>query len=241
MVGLEVTAFVAVAIAVLLGAITQTTVGLGLGLVSAPVLTFVAPELVPGVIIMMGMTLPFLTLVREHHEIDWHGIAWATPWRLLGTVGGVWIITQVTAQRLELIVGVVVLVAVFLTVRAFAVPINRGTLAGAGLISGVTGTATSIGGPPLALLYQHRPPHQVRSTLAVFFITGSAVSLTGLGLAGELTMQELKVAGLLLPVLGLGVLTGTRLRSHLPLHIMRPALLAVSATSAVVLIVKSFF
>lgn len=229
-----------IAVAVLLGAMTQTTVGLGLGLVSAPVLTFVAPELVPGVIIMLGMTLPILTLWREHHDIDWHGIVWATPWRLLGTAGGVWIVTQVTAEHLERIVGVVVLLAVVLTVRAFALPINRGTLGFAGFVSGVTGTATSIGGPPLALLYQHRPPHQVRSTLSVFFITGSLVSLTGLGLAGELTMQEVEIAAMLLPVLALGVWAGTRLRSRLPLHVMRPALLGVSAISAVVLIVKSF-
>ena len=225
---------------VLLGAITQTTVGLGLGLVAAPVLTFVVPDLVPGLIIMLGMTLPVLTLVREHHDIDWNGIAWATPARLVGTVVGVWIITRVTAQDLERIVGVVVLVAVFLTVRAFSPPINRGTLGAAGFISGVTGTATSIGGPPLALLYQPRPPHQVRSTLAIFFVTGAAISLVGLGAAGELTLREVKIAALLVPVLALGVLAGTRLRSRLPLSVMRPALLAVSAASAVVLIVKSF-
>lgn len=225
---------------VLLGAITQTTVGLGLGLVSAPVLTFVAPELVPGLIIMLGTTLPMLTLVREHHDIDWHGVVWMTPWRLLGTVGGVWIVTQVTAESLERIVGVVVLIAVALTVHTFAVPINRGTLGAAGLVSGVTGTATSIGGPPLALLYQHRPPHQVRSTMAVFFVTGSAISVIGLGVAGELALREVKIAALLVPVLVLGVLAGTLLRSRLPLSVMRPALLAVSAASAVVLIVKSF-
>lgn len=228
------------AVAVLLGAMTQTTVGLGLGLVSAPVLTFVAPELMPGVIIMMGMALPLLTLLREHHDIDWHGVRWLTPWRILGTVGGVWIVTQVTAEALERIVGVVVLIAVGLTVHAFAVPMNRGTLGVAGFISGVTGTATSIGGPPVALLYQHRPPHQVRSTLAVIFVTGSAISLTGLGVSGELTLQELQVAAVLVPVLASGVALGTLLRSRLPLSVMRPALLGVSAISAVVLIVKSF-
>ncbi len=240
MAGEAIGVLVVISIAVLLGAITQTTVGLGLGLVSAPVLTFVAPELMPGVIIMLGMTLPLLTLVREHHEIDWHGVVWITPLRLVGTVFGVWIVTQVTAENLERIVGVVVLLAVALTVHTFAVPINRRTLSAAGLISGITGTATSIGGPPLALLYQHRPPHQVRSTLAVLFVTGSAISLTGLGVAGELSLRELKIAALMVPVLAFGVLAGTRLRSRLPLSVMRPALLAVSAVSAVVLIVKSF-
>lgn len=228
-----------IAVAVLLGAMTQTTVGLGLGLVSAPVLTFAAPELVPGVIIMLAITLPALTLVREHEDIDWHGVGWAMPWRVLGSAVGVWIITQVSAELLELIVGTVVLLAVALTVHTFEIPINRGTLGAVGFISGATGTATSIGGPPLALLYQHRPPHQVRSTLAVFFVTGSAISLIGLGIAGELTVEEVQIAALLVPVLALGVALGTLLRSRLPLAVMRPALLTVSAVSAVALIVKS--
>lgn len=240
MAGIAIGVLIVIAVAILLGAITQTTVGLGLGLVAAPVLTFVAPELMPGVVIMLGMLLPMLTLLREHHEIDWHGVVWVTPSRLLGTIGGVWVITQVTAESLERVVGVVVLLAVALTVHTFVVPVNRGTLTAAGMVSGVTGTATSIGGPPLALLYQHRPPHQVRSTMAVFFVTGSAVSLIGLGIAGELTLREAKIAGLLLPVLMAGVLAGTLLRSRLPLRVMRPALLAVSAASAVVLLIKSY-
>lgn len=229
-----------IAVAVLLGAMTQTTVGLGLGLVSAPVLTFVAPNLMPGVILMLGIALPILTLTREHHDIDWHGVGWAMPWRIAGTAAGVWIITQVSAEHLELIVGTVVLLAVVLTVRVFAIPVNRGTLGVGGFVSGLTGTATSIGGPPLALLYQHRPPHQVRPTMAVFFVTGATLSLTGLGVAGELTTSEVRVALVLVPVLSLGMLLGTVLRSRLPLSIMRPALLAVSGASAVALIVKSF-
>lgn len=233
-------ALAVVAIAVLLGAMTQTSVGLGLGLVSAPVMTIATPSLMPGALIMLAATLPFFTLVREHRDIDWFGLGWSMPWRIVGTVAGVWIVTAITTDTLERVVGAVVLLGVLLTARAVVVPINRGTLAGAGFVSGVTGTATSIGGPPFALLYQHRPPHQIRSTIAVFFTAGAALSLIGLAVAGELTVDEVKAAAALVPVLALGVLVGTRLRSRLPLTVMRPALLMVSGASAVVLIVRSF-
>lgn len=240
MAGVGIGALLIVATAVLIGAMTQTSVGLGLGLVSAPIMTIATPSLMPGALIMLAATLPFFTLIREHRDIDWFGLGWSMPWRVVGTVAGVWIITQVTSNNLERIVGVVVLLGVLLTARAVVVPINRGTLAGAGFISGVTGTATSIGGPPFALLYQHRPPHQIRSTIAIFFSLGAILSLVGLGIAGELTLDEVKAAGLLIPVLAVGVLAGTRLRSRLPLSVMRPALLVVSGASAVVLIVRSF-
>ena len=231
---------VVVAFAVLLGVVTQTSVGLGLGLVSAPVMTIATPSLMPGALIMLAATLPFLTLIREHRDIDWFGLGWSMPWRVVGTAAGVWVITQITTGTLERVVGAVVLLGVLLTARAVVVPINRGTLAAAGFVSGVTGTATSIGGPPFALLYQHRPPHQIRSTIAVFFTAGAVLSLIGLALAGELTVEELEAAAVLVPVLAVGVLVGTRLRSRLPLTVMRPALLLVSGASAVVLIVRSF-
>ena len=240
MAGVGAGALVVVAFAVLLGVVTQTSVGLGLGLVSAPVMTIATPSLMPGALIMLAATLPFLTLIREHRDIDWFGLGWSMPWRVVGTAAGVWVITQITTGTLERVVGAVVLLGVLLTARAVVVPINRGTLAAAGFVSGVTGTATSIGGPPFALLYQHRPPHQIRSTIAVFFTAGAVLSLIGLALAGELTVEELEAAAVLVPVLAVGVLVGTRLRSRLPLTVMRPALLLVSGASAVVLIVRSF-
>jgi uncharacterized protein len=119
------------------------------------------------------------------------------------------------------------------------VPITRSSLGTAGFVSGVTGTATSIGGPPFALLYQHRPPPQIRSTMAVYFVVGAAISLVGLSLSGDLELHQLAVAGLLLPALGLGVLVGAPLRRALPAHRVRPAVLLVSAASALVLVVRS--
>ena len=62
----------------------------------------------------------------------------------------------------------------------------------AGFIGGITGTATSIGGPPFALLYQHRPAQQIRTTMAVYFLIGAALSLVGLVIAGDLTGAQLQ-------------------------------------------------
>ena len=60
---------------------------------------------------------------------------------------------------------------------------------------GISGTAAAIGGPFLALVLQHERPQRVRSTLAVFFVAGSLLGLTGLLLGGELTRDQV-LAGL---------------------------------------------
>ncbi|VXB46725.1 TSUP family transporter [Nocardioides sp. AX2bis] len=225
--------------AVLVGAVVQNLVGLGLGLVGAPVITLVAPDLMPDVLLWLAVALPLVTLWRDHGDIDWRGLIWTAPTRVVGTVGGVAAIAALSGAALGVMVGVIVLAAVLLTWRAVTVPLNRGTLLGAGLLGGFAGTASSVGGPPMALLYQHSPPQRIRTTLAVYFTTGSALSLGGLALGGQLDATHFWVAVALLPVLLVGTLLGSRVRQRVPAAKVRPAVLVVCAASAIVLLVRS--
>ena len=143
-----------------------------------------------------------MTLVHDHDDIDWPGLTWSLPARVLGTGIGVWVVAVFTDRQLGIAVGVMVLIAmVLITWRVFEVPVNRGTLSAAGFVGGITGTATSIGGPPFALLYQHRPAQQIRTTMAVYFLIGAALSLVGLVIAGDLTGAQLRAALELFPAL----------------------------------------
>ena len=239
--GLDPGVIVALAVALVVGAAVQGTVGLGLGLVGAPVAAMVAPETMPDLLLWLAMLLPMVTLLREHHEIHWSGLAWSLPFRVPGTVLGVWLVTWFSTRELGVAIGVMVLVAVALTWRAVEVPIRRSTLTVAGLVSGVTGTATSIGGPPMALLYQHRPPHQVRSTLGIYFIVGAGMSLAGLAIGDALVPRDFQLAMLLVPCLVVGFVISGPIRRHVEAGHARAAVLAVCAASAAVLIVRSLF
>ena len=231
--------FLVIALAVLVGSTVQSVVGLGIGLVSAPVITLLEPALMPGTLIMLALVLPVLTLVRDHDDIDWPGLTWSLPARMLGTGIGVWVVTLFTERQLGIAVGVMVIFMVLITWLVFEVPVNRGTLSTAGFIGGITGTATSIGGPPFALLYMNRPAQQIRTTMAVYFLIGAALSLGGLVIAGDLTGAQLRAALELSPALLVGVVVGALSRRHLPVGFVKPAVLVVSATSALVLLVRS--
>jgi uncharacterized membrane protein YfcA len=232
-------AFVAIAVAVLLGATVQSAVGLGVGLVAAPVTTLLAPELMPGALLMLALLMPVLTLAADRGDIDWPGLGWSLPLRVVGTVVGVWVVATFSQDQLGVTIGVVVLLAALATWRAVTVPITRGTLGVAGFVSGITGTATSIGGPPFAILYQHRPPRQIRTTMAVYFLVGAALSLTALLLTGDLTGQQVVVCLELLPLLAVGAVLGAVVRRTIPTHRTRLAVLGISAASALVLLVRS--
>jgi uncharacterized membrane protein YfcA len=228
-----------VALALLAGATVQALVGLGLGLVAAPVVTLVAPELMPELMLWLAFAYPMVTLLVEREDIDWRGLGWSLPTRVLGTGLGVAAVATFTTGQLGVAVAVMVLLAVAVTWRAVELPLTPTTLMTAGLVSGVTGTATSIGGPPVAILYQHRPPREIRTTLAVYFMVGAAISLAGLGLAGQLEGHRALVALALVPVLPLGAVLGHALRRWLPAARVRPAVLVVCAGSALVLLVRS--
>lgn len=221
------------------GAAVQGLVGLGLGLVAAPVTTLLAPALMPDLLLWLAMLFPAATLAREHQDVDWHGLGWSMPARVVGTAAGAWLLALVSVRSLGIGVSLMVLVSVALTVRAVRVPVTPSTLTAAGFVSGVTGTATSIGGPPMAILLQHRPPRQLRTTLAVYFLVGAALSLAGLALTGQLETAPLVLAVLLAPALLVGLGIAHVLHGRLPDHRVRVAVLTVCGSSAVVLLLRS--
>jgi uncharacterized membrane protein YfcA len=225
--------------AVVAGALVQGTIGLGLGLVAAPVVTLADPGLMPDLMLWLAAALPVLTLAREWRHVDRRGLLWALAGRVPGTAIGVAVVTLASDRALGLAVGGMVLVAVAASLRDVRVRARRRSLLAAGVVSGAAGTATSIGGPPVALVLQHRPGPVVRATLGAYFAAGALMSLAGLALAGEVSRRPLLLAAALLPGLAIGFALAQPVRRRVDAGRLRPAILAVCAVSAAVLIVRS--
>lgn len=226
-------------LAALVGAIVQGSVGLGVGLVATPIVTMLFPSLMPGCILVVALVLPLATLAQEFRHVDVRGLGWAFGGRAAGTPFGVLLVAAVPTRVLSIVIGFVVLAALAVTAWARNVPRNRRTLATAGMISGTTGTASGIGGPPLALLYQRESGPRVRATLALFFIGGALLSLATLALAGRLPARQITAGLELLPFVLAGFLAAGPLRRYLDAGRLRVALLIVVGASAVTLIVRN--
>lgn len=226
--------------AVVIGATVQASLGLGLGLVAAPVVALLDPSLMPGAVLVTTAALPALTLISEWRHIDVRGMLWALGGRLIGTVGGVWVVAVLAPRTLSAAVGVMVLVTVGLTVRTVRISPAPATLSIAGAISGVSGTATSIGGPPIAIVYQHEPGPRVRSTLSGYLVVGVIVSLAALALGGQLHQREVVAGAALLPFVLVGFILSRHVRRLIAGPRLRNALLLLVTISGVVLIGQSF-
>lgn len=228
-----------ICLAVLIGGIVQGGVGLGIGLVGSPVAAIVDPASMPGGMLIASTVFPLFTLAAEWRHVDLHGAGFAIGGRLAGTIAAVWLLGGLSARALGLAVGVVVLLAVALSISTLRVAANPATLLGAGAIAGVTSTTTSIGGPPLALVYQHAPGPRVRATLALFFAIGSGFALVSLAVAGRLDGHEVLVGLVSLPFAAAGYALAGPLRRYLDRGHTKEMVLAVAALASVVLVIKS--
>jgi uncharacterized membrane protein YfcA len=230
---------VVIGLVMMLGAYVQAVVGLGLGLLGAPVVALVEPSLVPVLTLWLALLISGLNLLDEHAHVDWRSTAWSLPARVPGTVLGAWLVAEFTEQQIGVALAVMVLVAVALTFRTVDVPVNPATLATAGFVAGTTGTATSVGGPPIALLYQHGDPKVARATMSVFFFAGVVLSLAGLALSGSLTREPSLMAAVLAPTVVVGYVVGRRTRGLVDRDVFRRGVLVVCTVSAVILLVRS--
>lgn len=226
------------AIAVGIGALLQGSVGFGFGTFAAPLLAIVDRDLVPGPLLVLALVLTVLVAVRDRQSLDLHGVRWAVAGRLPGTALGVIAVASLPESGLTIMFGVLVILACALSLSGWHVRPTVPNLVVAGVASGIMGTATSIGGPPVAIVYQSSPGAQLRGTLAGFFVVGAAVSVAGLALAGELGGGELAGAAILLVPMLAGFAVSTDAARYIDAGRTRRAVLTLSVLSSLFLLAR---
>ncbi|WP_439660101.1 sulfite exporter TauE/SafE family protein [Lentzea sp. HUAS TT2] len=229
----------AAGVVVAIGGLLQGLIGFGLALVAVPLLALLDPTLLPVPVLMIAAAHASMALAREFGHVDWRGVGWAMLGRLPGTFVGIWIVDSLDPKGFGLVVGGSVLACVLLSITAWRPEPRPKSLVTAGFASGSFGTATAVGGPMVALLYQNQAGPQVRATLAAFFVLGSGASVIGLLAAGQVRAHQLWTGLALIPFLVAGFLLSGPLRKKVDAKGVRTPMLVVSGVSAVVLIVRS--
>lgn len=225
-----------IAIAVAMAAFVQGSTGVGFALIVAPIMGLLEPELLPVGLLALMVPLNAYILWRERQHIDRTGASWITVGRAAGTVSGVLVLMILTPTQLGLFVGLSTIAAVLASLLIPPFDPNRGAYLTSGVITGVTETATGIGGPPLALVYQHQPPPVVRSTIAFCFLIGELMSLTALALMHQTDVSQFSAAALLFPSLVIGMLLSQIVKDHINTKYLRRFVLAFATASGVTLL-----
>jgi uncharacterized membrane protein YfcA len=220
-----------------IAAFIQGAVGIGFALVMAPVMGLVRPDLLPVALLILMLPLNLHVAWRERAALDLNGAGWITAGRVAGGVLGVGVLALLSADKLSLLIGGATILAALAALCAPSfIPRPRACVA-AGVVTGITETATGVGGPPLALLYQHRPPATLRATIAFCFLVGELVSLALLAASGRLGMEAVQSAAVLLPAVLVGSSASQLVHGRIGQRQLRTGVLLFSLVSGVVLIV----
>ena len=228
--------FCIVATAILFASALQASIGFGMGMFAAPIVAMVEPAMIPGTLIMVATLVTLMVVVREREAIDLSGTGWALTGRVPGTVAGALLLAALPHQALVIVLAAVVLGGVVLTSSGWVPAARRRNVVLAGAASGLLGTATSIGGPPMALVWQRNTGAVLRSTMSSFFLVGSVISLIVLAFTSAVDVHTLKTFALLVPAAVLGYLLSRVLNRYLNPQRLRWLAIGVSATGAAVLI-----
>jgi uncharacterized membrane protein YfcA len=210
-------------------------------LVSAPALALIDVTFIPGPLLLVGVAVTLTVFLRERGAVDWKGMKWAIFGRVIGTIAGGWAVVAFSKDAVIVLVAVLVLAGVLMTSIGWKIKTNRITLSTAGLVSGVMGTLTSVGGPPMALVYQRETAQKLRATLAGFFLVGATFSLLTLAVSGGMSQHDFVLGALMLPGYLIGMIANRWTSKFLDKGYSRVAVLSFSALSSIVLLLEVYF
>ncbi len=217
----------------------QSSIGFGFNILAVPILALLDPDLTPIPTMVMGIPLTAMVYLREREHADLHGFGWLMTGRIPGAFLGAALLAASSRRALDGFIASIVLGAVAIIGSGFTIRRTPATKFGIGLVSGVTGASSAIGGPPLALLYHREPGPVIRSSLALIFFIGQFTNLTALAVNGQLSVRPFQLAVILMPAMFLGYWTSRSLTNRVEGAPLRVAALTVSTLAGLVLLARS--
>ena len=226
-------------IAVTIGAVLQSLAGVGMALIAAPILVLIEPNFLPAPILALGCFLSLLNTVNYRHKLHLGNTQIALIGRVPGSVLGVYLLTLLPLEFFYLVFSIFVVLSVLLTYRDIRVSPSSCNLFIAGFFSGLMGTTTSVGGPPIALAYQNSSPEKARAELGLFFLVGTIISLTLLWIADNISYHQIQLTLPLLPAILLGFLLSRWLDKHFKPYYFKPLIASLSVILGLVIFIKA--
>ena len=216
----------------------QGAIGFGMALIAAPILVFIEPALVPGPLVASAFVLVACVAIRDRSHVDFETVRFSMLGNAFGAVAGASVVAMLDPRGFGILFGVLVLFAVGLSTVGVHLALTRKSALAAGLVGGFMSATAAIGGPPMALVYQHAGAERFRGTLSVYFVFSTCITVSALVWAGAFGWDDLRYVAVLVPGQLLGFGLSYPMTRWLDGTSIRPFILGLSALAAVVLLVR---
>lgn len=232
--------YLIVLILIIFGAITQSAIGIGFG-IPAGILVLLEPSMVPSCIILMGSFLALSNAMLSYKDIIKVDLIYSYTGRVIGSILAMPLIFLTLGTDYYLIIfGVLLLIATYLSAKKWDIVATKKNITIAGTASGLMGTLTGIGGPPMAIVYQNSSAKKVVATLNMFFGIGALFSVLLFIYYDLINLPEVMKSIYLAPGLIIGTYIGRRkiIREFVNRN-LKNLIIAVCFISAVVIILDA--
>lgn len=231
-----------IALSITLAGLLQGTTGVGYGLIAGPVLALLEPSFVPAAILVTGLSVTALASLRELPSVNRKLLAAGVAGRLPGAIIGAFLAAYLAPAWFGIVFGVLILLAVLISLTAPKFEANMRTVGFAGVVSGVMGTLTGVGAPPMAIVMQNQSGSEMRATTSAFLLFGAILSILSLAAFGRFGVIDLYRAAFLVPFCVLGFwLSGPLIVLKSLESRLRPIVLIVCALMSLLLLFRSGF
>lgn len=170
-------------LAVILGGVAQRLTGMGLALVSVPLIV-VAVGPGPGAVIgnLFGAVASAIVFFRVRKIVEWRLLAIVLPAGLIGVAAGTFVAELISIAWAQVVVGGLVLISIPLSsyvARMRPAPRTVSVLGSLALVSGTTSSLAGIGGPAMAVMRNltRWDPVAFSATLQPFFMVIGSLSV----------------------------------------------------------------
>jgi uncharacterized membrane protein YfcA len=173
--------------------------------------------------------------------LDLAGLKWVISGRVLGALAGLGLLAIASHRILDFAIAFIVLMAVVALVKLPVIVRNRATETVAGFFSGASALISSIGGPPLAVLYRDSGGGTLRSSLGAIFAIGIVITIGARALGGHIVQSDIVIAVWLLPTVLLGIRLSSLWIGRVEGPILRRGILIVATLAAGGLLFRAIF
>ncbi|MEZ5669089.1 MAG: sulfite exporter TauE/SafE family protein [Alphaproteobacteria bacterium] len=235
------TTFAFASLVVALAALVQGSIGVGFGIVAAPILAVIDPVMVPGPLLVLALGLAVLLAIRERSQIRYGDLASALAGRIPASFLAGLVVGLLPPEQFLVIFALMILAGVGLSLSGWRVEASKRNLFIAGTASGFMGTITSVGAPPMAIVYQNVAGPQMRATIAAYFTVGAAMSIAALAAFGAFDWHDLALSVKLIPAMAIGFAVSGLAARLVDKGYVRTGVLAICTLSAGLLLVKALW
>ncbi|MEM7444989.1 MAG: sulfite exporter TauE/SafE family protein [Pseudomonadota bacterium] len=221
---------------VVVAAVAQASIGIGFGVVSAPILAILDPALVPGPLLILGVLTSLIVGIRHRQHFHLGKLGYALSGRVLASILGGLTASVLSPQLFLLVFASLMLAAVAISLSGLHFAPTPRSLFVAGAASGYMGTITSVGAPPMAIVYQHSPGGEIRANMSAFLVSGGTVSIIALAAFGAFGWSDIVLSLKLLPALLIGTWLSRPVARFFDTGWMRPGMLGLCVAASILLL-----